>query len=281
MGLLLGVLVTIGWALSFAVKSGSSSGGAGLIIRFYDVGQGDAILIQKGEVQVLVDGGPGERILTHLGRDLPPWDREIELIVLTHPQADHLSGLLSVLERYQVRRILYYPSVYDTRGYADFLQKIEEKALADGTVVWQASRGGGLSLEEFSLEVLWPPAGYRSSNVNNESVVLQVGYGEFEALLLGDAEQEAQAKIALIRGGVEVLKVAHHGAWNGTYEPLLRIANPDLAVISAGTDNRYGYPHGETLELFKKLGVLVLRTDLDGTVTIRSDGRDFWYTTAR
>jgi len=104
-------LLLILWALSFRVAGGSSDKPL-LTISFYDVGQGDAILVTKGETQIVVDGGPNDNILSYLGQDLPPWDRKIELMVLTHPHADHLTGLLSVLEHYQVERILFYPVVY-------------------------------------------------------------------------------------------------------------------------------------------------------------------------
>jgi len=115
-GIILGTFLLIFWTIGPRFIT-SLSGGDDLFIRFYDVGQGDAILIEKGTTQILIDGGPNDQILTYLGRDLLPWDREIELLVLTHPHADHLSGLIPVIERYKVDRILYYPSFYDTVGY--------------------------------------------------------------------------------------------------------------------------------------------------------------------
>ena len=122
---LITTLLVIFWALSFKFARGSS-GGPLLTVNFYDVGQGDAILIAKGETQILVDGGPNDDILSYLGQDLPPWDRKIELMVLTHPHADHLTGLLSVLERYQVERVLFYPVADETKGYQKFLKAIRE-----------------------------------------------------------------------------------------------------------------------------------------------------------
>jgi len=252
------------------------SGENDLAVRVYDIGQGDAIMIQKGDTQILVDGGPDDRILAHLGRDLLPWDREIELLVLSHPQADHLTGLIAVLERYQVRKVLYYPSRYDTRVYQRFLELIKD----EGAEIIFASAGGTVSVGEVTLQVLWPTANFHHQNVNNESVVLLLDYLEFEALLLGDAEQAAQENLN-INGNTELLKVSHHGAWNGAYGPLLRAIAPRLAVISSGLDNRFGHPHSRTLSLLKGLGIPFLRTDLNGTITVWSDGYQFWYSTDR
>ena len=252
------------------------SGGNYLTVKIYDVGQGDAILIQKGDTQILVDGGPGDAVLTHLGRDLLPWDREIELLVLSHPQADHLAGLIAVLERYQVQRVLYYPSQYDTKLYQRFLELIK----SEGAEILLASAGGTVSVGEIVLQVVWPTANFRHQNVNNESVVLLLDYLYFEALLLGDAEQDAQKNL-LINENVELLKVSHHGALNGTYEPLLRAIAPQLAAISSGLDNRFGHPHSRTLSILGKLGIPFLRTDLNGTITVWSDGYHFWYSTDR
>ncbi|NIT03568.1 MBL fold metallo-hydrolase [Candidatus Saccharibacteria bacterium] len=245
-------------------------------MQFYDVGQGDAILIEKGDTQILVDGDPNRDILNHLGRDLLPWDREIELLVLTHPHADHLTGLLSVLERYQIKRILYYPSVYETQGYEQF----RKMSATEGARILHAVAGGQIRVGELILHIIWPTANFQAKNINNESVVLLLDYLDFEVLLLGDAEADVQRQLP-INYDIEVLKIAHHGSWDGTYEPLLRTANPDIAIISSGKDNRYGHPHAQALSLLAELEMPVLRTDIDGTVSVRSNGRDFWYTTAR
>lgn len=272
---LVGTFFLIFWALSSRFLA-PLSGGDDLMIRFYDVGQGDAILIQKGTVQILIDGGPNDRILTYLGRDLLPWDREIELLVLTHPHADHLTGLISVLERYQVKQILYYPSRYDTKGYQKFLELIQN----EGAEVFFASSGGSITVGEISLQILWPTANFHSDNVNNESLVMLLDYQEFEALLLGDAEKDVQRSLS-INVDIEVIKAAHHGSAQGAWEPLLRASAPELAVISAGAGNRYGHPYQQTLNLFDSYGIKLLRTDLNGTITVGSDGRGFWYDTDR
>src|SRR3990167_4829580 len=135
-GIILGTFLLIFWTIWPRLIT-SLSGERGLLVRFYDVGQGDAILIEKGTTQILIDGGPNDQILTYLGRDLLPWDREIELLILTHPHADHLTGLIPVIERYQIAKILYFPSAYDTRGY----QKFQELVKNEGAEVFWGQAG--------------------------------------------------------------------------------------------------------------------------------------------
>ena len=274
-GTLITTLLVIFWALSFQFARGSS-GEPLLTVSFYDIGQGDAILIERGETQIIVDGGPNDDILSYLGQDLPPWDRKIELMVLTHPHADHLIGLLSVLERYQVERVLFYPVAHETKVHQKFLKAIRD----EGAIIWKGESGVTVELSGVSLGVLWPRDGFSDTNINNSSVVLAVNYGEFNALLLGDAEKEAQVRFVSLVSEVEVLKVAHQGSWDGVYEPLLRQASPEWAVISVGK-NSYGHPHQTTLDLLGKLGIMVVRTDLSGTIKVMSDGEKFWYDTAR
>lgn len=275
LGTLLGTLLLVFWT-SKSHFSADLSGGNDLLVRFYDIGQGDSMLIEKGAVQILIDGGPNDRILTHLGRDLLPWDREIELLVLTHPHADHLSGLISVMERYEIRKILYFPSIYDTVGY----KKFQELVKNEGAEVLSGQAGGEIKVGELSLQILWPTANFRSNNVNNESLVMLLDYQDFEVLLLGDAEKDIQSRLS-VNIDIEVIKVGHHGSSNGSYEPLLRASAPELAVILVGADNRYGHPHKQTLDLFDKIRIPILRTDLNGTITVGSDGRGFWYDTDR
>lgn len=273
LGVLLLTLIVVFWALIPQFKA-ILSGENGFLIRFYAVGQGDAILIQEGNSQILIDGGPNDDILSYLGRDLLPWDREIELIVATHPQADHITGLIGVLERYKVEKVLYYQSAYDTKTYERFLEAVKN----EGAQVLSASAGGQIQVGELLLQIMWPTANFKAKNVNDESIVAVLDYKNFEVLLLGDAEQRVQKQL-FINVDIEVVKMAHHGSWNGTYEPLLRAIAPDLAIISVGANNQYGHPHNQTLGLLAKIGLPLLRTDLDGTIVVKSDGYDFWYST--
>ncbi len=281
-GTLITVLLVIVWALSFQLPRGSASTSY-LTMSFCDVGQGDAILLAKGNTQVLVDGGPGTDVLSCLGKEMSPWDRTIELMVLTHPHADHLMGLITVLDRYQVERVLFYPVDYDSEVYQSFLKAVGD----EGAVVLKGVAGAEIEFSGVHLRVLWPGdtetlgGAEAQRNINNASVVLLLSYGEFGALLLGDAEREAQIRFVSATPEVEVLKVAHQGSRDGIYESLLEKASPELAIISVGDKNSYGHPHQEALDLLARYRISVLRTDLSGTIRVVSNGQDFWYTTER
>jgi len=252
-----------------------------LHVSFLDIGQGDAILIQRGSQQVLIDGGPSPQTLTgELGERMPFWDRTIELVVLTHPHADHLSGLVEVLGRYQVEQVLYPDLEYGSSLYDEWEDLIEEKGIASTL----AQAGQEIDLGEgVTMAVLHPPATLlegTGSDTNNNSAVLRLDSGQVSFLLTGDIEWEAEFK--LIASGAEltctVLKVGHSGSNTSTSTDFLEAASPQLAVISVGEDNPYGHPYGEVVErLAESLGVEnVFRTDYDGTIEFITDGEELW-----
>ncbi len=253
------------WALVF-----SRSQHEGLV-RFLDVGQGDAILVTTASGQrVLIDGGPSPgKLLNHLGQALPFWERSIDVLVLTHPQRDHITGLVEVVKRYRVGTVV--ESGERTRGpeYAEWERLIESR----GVRRMALTAGSALRLDGAELSVLHPSAEalrvYGRSE-NNASLVLQLrAYGQ-SVLLTGDIE--APAERWLLSGaaaGLEttVLKVAHHGSKTSTTQAFLTAAEPRVAVVSVGSDNRFGHPSPEILERLS--GIPVLRTDRDGTVEVR------------
>jgi len=255
-----------------------------LHVSFLDIGQGDAILIQRGSQQVLIDGGPSPQTLVlELGERMPFWDRTIELVVLTHPHADHLSGLVEVLERYQVEQVLYPNLEYGSSLYDEWEALIEEKGIASTL----AQAGQEIDLGEgVTMTMLHPPATLlegTGSDINNNSAVLRLDSGQVSFLLTGDIEWEAEFK--LIASGVEltctVLKVGHGGSYTSTSLDFLEAASPQLAVISVGEDNPYGHPYGEVVErLEESLGAEnVFRTDADGTIEFITDGEGLWLVT--
>jgi len=255
-----------------------------LHVSFLDIGQGDAILIQRGSQQVLIDGGPSPQTLVlELGERMPFWDRTIELVVLTHPHADHLSGLVEVLERYQVEQVLYPNLEYGSSLYDEWEALIEEKGIASTL----AQAGQEIDLGEgVTMTMLHPPATLlegTGSDINNNSAVLRLDSGQVSFLLTGDIEWEAEFK--LIASGAEltctVLKVGHGGSYTSTSLDFLEAASPQLAVISVGEDNPYGHPYGEVVErLEESLGAEnVFRTDADGTIEFITDGEGLWLVT--
>jgi competence protein ComEC len=253
-----------------------------LHVTFLDVGQGDAIFIRTPSGrQVLVDGGPSEAtLLSQLGRRMPFWDRTLDLVVLTHPDLDHLTGLLGALERYQAETVIWRDVPADSPATVRWLELLE----VEGASVYQGEAGMRIALDEgLELTVLYPgpalpPAAAESAN--NASLVTRLEYGSASFLLPGDIEAVVEAD--LLREGLPlaatVLKVAHHGSCSSTGDPFLRAAAPAVAVISVG-ENDFGHPCDEVLARLADLQPY--RTDLAGTVELVSDGAQMWVRTER
>ena len=227
-----------------------------LHLIFCDVGQGDAVLITYGQTQILIDGGPDNKVLSCLSEYLPFWDRQLEAIFLTHPDTDHLNGLLTVFQRYQVK---YFFSNFKIEGI------IKAKSL---------QKGDKVKVGPLQLLALWPDSQeIASKDINENSLVLRLDFGQLKVLLEGDITQKIEEKIK--SDPVDILKVAHHGSKNSTNEDFLMRIRPKLAVISVGK-NRFGHPAKETLERFFKSQIKVLRTDEQQDIEIVSDGLG-WY----
>jgi competence protein ComEC len=255
-------------------------------VYFLDVGQGDATLIKQGNIDILIDGGPSPQAIdVELGKRLPFWDRSIELVVMTHPHADHLAGLVEVLSRYQVGEVLY-PELatsdegeYDKPLFDEWLRLIQDKNIK--SVLAQAYQE--LSIGDIVIEVLNPPAVPLSgteSDIDNNSVVLQVRAGDISFLVTGDlmweGEQELEYERLLPQS--TVLKVAHHGSDTSTTDEFLNVLMPQIAVISVG-ENDYGHPTAVVLDrLAGRLGINnIYRTDESGTIEFITDGQKLWH----
>lgn len=269
-----------------------------LEIIFCDVGQGDAILIQQGFHQVLVDGGPNNQALDCLDRYLPFFDREIDAVIVSHPQTDHFSALTAVIESYNVRFFVY-------NGFAGQSRRWEELSAAvvreEGIRVVEVEEGDSFKIGRIKLDVLWPRspslAGFKPSSaggsrpeenkvlgttsprdLNVDSLVLWLSYGDFDALLTGDIGATEEAQITNyqlpITTSLEVLKVPHHGSRYSSSAPFLKALKPVLAVIQVG-GNPYGHPAADTLERLEAVGSRTRRTDQDGDVVIRTDGKNW------
>jgi competence protein ComEC len=280
-------LVAIAVAISAAATAVAAAPDGALRIVVLDVGQGDAILVHgpRGG-RLLIDGGPDpDRLRIRLDERLPPWDRRLDAVVLTHPHEDHVAGMVALARRYRVGRF-YEPGM---RGPGPGYAAWREALTSAGARTLPLSTGDRLMLDGVGLRVLWPDRGEvpdepsdDGTAINNVSIVLLGVFGRQRFLLTGDIEEGVDPSL-LARGlpRVDVLKVAHHGSRTATTEAFVTAARPSIAVISAGRGNPYGHPTKATIGRLETGGATVLRTDLDGSVTIRLDGSSIGRGTTR
>ena len=199
---------------------------------------------------------------------LPDNKLHLEVVVLTHPQADHMNGLIDVLKRYTVLQFVEEPIGNDTVGYRELMTEIRNKKLEIRSVyVGDIIQ---FPISNFQFRVLWPERGFESKGLNETAIVGKLSFGNFDALLTSDAGLIAPPV------QVDVLKVPHHGSKYGMTKEWLEAVQPKLAIISVGKRNSYGHPTPEALKLLQEVGVRVLRTDQDGSVEVVSDGSRWW-----
>ncbi len=257
------------WAVSMFLLVSGVFLGAGIVrtaslvrIAFLDVGQGDAILITRGSNQLLIDTGKdGRSLLSELGKVLPPWDRRVETVILTHPDQDHIGALPDLLSKYRVSTLLSEDISSDTE-----IGRVVRDAI-DRRGIPRILPRAGLSIAmspDARAEVLFPDRDYRVSqkNTNAGSVVVRLRVGIETFLFTGDLPRE---EVVLPAEDIRVLKVSHHGSKYSTSDVFLNRMTPEEAVISVGK-NSYGHPAEEVLTRLEARGIRVFRTDRDGTV---------------
>lgn len=283
-GLLLGFLVLLVWQMP----------GTHTRIIACDVGQGDSILIIKGSNQVLIDGGPsGERVLSCLERYVPFWDRNIELIVLTNTDFDHMNGLSSVVNRYSLTKFVTADGVHES----DALERLVSVLSKLSVSVDSVEQGDTITVgvrDTLTFRVLWPPevddkylavfsnqidnaerkqilgASAKRGDLNERSVVLLLTDNGYRAMFTGDSGFQAEKELLTtgLLSKIDYLKVGHHGSKYASSLDFLEKIRPSIAVISVGEKNRYGHPTNETLERLSKIGAEVRRTDEEGDVLV-------------
>ena len=207
---------------------------------------------------------------------MPFWDRDISLVVLTHPDADHLTGLIEVMERYNVGKVLYPDMNFTSQAGAAWLAVVKEKNIEQCT----AKPGQQVSIENASVEVILPETAPDDTSVDAGSVCLRVSEGKISFLLTADLTSATEFELILERADLQctVLKVAHHGSAHGTSAEFLAVAEPAVAVISVGKDNNFGHPAPEVMQrLEEKVGKEnIYRTDDNGTIEFITDGEKLW-----
>jgi len=238
-------------------------------LYFFEVGQGDAELLKfPGGVKVLVDGGPDNSVLSALDSVLSPFDRYIDLVVLSHPETDHFSGLIEVVRRYETGIFLWGGQKASTNGFVDLASAVSEKKALSLVI----SEGDKIKYRDSIIEVLSPSAKLPAGNSTNDlSLVFKVYTGGVTSLFTGDIgflpEKDILARHDL---NVDVLKVPHHGSKNSSGMEFLNELSPKVSVIGVGR-NSYGHPAREALERLALAGSQIFRTDRDGTVKLIFD----------
>lgn len=248
-----------------------------LHIVFCNVGQGDAIFIRTPSGKdILIDGGPDQSVLSCLSRHMPFWDRQIELMMLTHPHQDHYMGLIHVLKRYTTLS-------FASQRYGSLEKPYQELAsmLASKQARLQSvCQSDAFRLSDgLSIEMLWPKECGKLHEIpqektldpNTVSLVQLLRFGKFKLLLTGDAEGDIQNQIRSLESDVDVLKVPHHGSIGAVDDEFLDLIKPELSIIMVGK-NSYGHPSKKVIEQLRNSGSRVLRSDLDGEVEVITDG---------
>ena len=249
-----------------------------LHIVFCDVGQGDAVLIRTPSgSDMLFDGGPDKKVLSCLSEHMPFWDRNIELIFLSHPHADHLTGLIDVIERYTLAHFVTEDLVNDTAEYRTLFEYLENKQVRWKNVV---ANERFRTPDGVTVTVLGPTEEYLAltspdGRINSRefaSLILHLRYGEFDLLLTGDSQSIQMEEATSGLGRIDVLQVPHHGSKTGLTSAIAERLSPKVAVISVGKNN-YGHPAKETVGLLQSEKSMILRTDREGNIEIVTDGK--------
>lgn len=252
--------------------------GQNLTIHFLDVGQGDSILIEYNNKAMLIDAGEndqGEIVTDYLqGQGISTLD----YLVATHPHSDHIGGMDDVLRNFQVEHFIDSGYPHTSKTYENMLTTIDQKDIPFEVV----KAGQTIDFDPaVDIEVLNPASTY-SNDLNENSIVLKISYGEISFLLMGDAGLETEEYI--MKAGYDmdsdILKVGHHASTSGSGPTFISSVSPEVSVIEVGAGNSYGHPHSEILDRLQKAST-VYRTDLDGTITVTTDGSTYTVTTEK
>jgi len=244
---------------------------APLEVTMLDVGQGDAFFIESpGGTQILIDGGRGTEVLRELSKVMPFWDRSLDLVIATHPDADHIGGLVGVLERFDVAHVLETSIENDTAMFRAYRKRVE----SEGAVRISPARGTRIIIDSSAVLTVLSRDVSTASKTNEASIIVRFDYGDTSFLFTGDAVKRNERELLRFHRmlNTDVLKVGHHGSNTSTSAEFLSAVSPDVALISVGADNRYGHPHKEVLDRLLASGADIVRTDTEGTVRLVSDG---------
>jgi len=246
-------------------------------VHFIDVGQGDSILIKSGELAMLIDAGEiksGETVTNYLKNT---GISKLEYLIGTHPHTDHIGGLSSIIQAFDIKTIIMPKVENTTKTFDELLDLIKEKGLKITSPVV----GQEYTLDKATFKILAPAKKYKG--INDNSVVIRLSHGENDFLFTGDIEKKAEKDILDNTKNLdaEVLKVAHHGSNSSSTSKFLKTVKPKYTVICVGEDNKYKHPHPETIKRIELVGALIYRTDLNGSIVFKSDGSEITITTTK
>lgn len=257
----------------FLIRS-DLSGLPSLTLGMLDVGQGDSIFIQSPSgVQVLFDGGAAHKSIGPLAKFMPPFDKTIDAVVITNPDADHIGGLADILSRYAVGAVLEPGTLNDAKAFKNLKDEIRRKNIPDIL----ARRGMKMDLGGGAIiEILFPDRDVRTWATNDGSVVARLSYGGTSVMLTGDATKETEDIILRENAAKKlrstVLKAGHHGSRTSSSYAFVNTLSPKYALVSDGRDNKYGHPHEEAMNIISGVGSKIFRTDILGSIIMISDG---------
>lgn len=257
--------------LVWGLWTGFFVGNNELVVWNFDIGQGSAALIKTPDGQiVLFDGGPDARLLSKVGSVLPSWQRDVDLMLASHPDTDHIAGFVPLSKSYEVQTF-GDPGLFEGNPLEDSLLSVLQK---QNTNIKKLQAGDILKVGEVEIKVLSPSKEEeKNTDTNIRSLVILVTYGKVRTLFMGDASVEVESR--LVKEGIEpvdVLVVGHHGSISASSTEFLEVIKPKWAIISAGLDNDFGHPHPVVLERLKAANVQVLRTDQMFDILLKTDG---------
>ena len=265
-----GILLILGLLVFLGCREWTRRPDGRTHVRFLDVGQGDAILIESPEgKRVLIDGGPDWSVLERLGQTLPFFDRRIDMVINTHPDLDHSGGLPSVFNRYRTGLLVLPPAMEASFFFSSLLQTAQVKKIP----IRRITAGETIRIESgTTLSVLWPPENLPQTllkNSNNHSLLLRLDSHGKRVLLTGDTEEPIERILTMARADLraDILKIGHHGSRSSSGTGFLLAIHPSLAVISVG-ENTFGHPRPEIMKRLEELGIPIRRTDREGTIDI-------------
>ncbi len=241
-----------------------------------DVGQGDSLFIESPTgTQIMFDGGPPRSVLGPLARAMSPFDKSIDALVITNPDADHIGGFLDILKNYKVGRVFESGTLTDSKTYQNLREEMQKQNIPDILVKrgMKLDLGGGVI-----INILFPDRDVSAWATNDGGVVARLSYGQTSIMLTGDATAKTE-KIILEENypsqlASTILKVGHHGSRTSSSTSFVKAVMPSYALISVGKDNKYGHPHQETLDTLAQFGAKIFRTDLLGSIVMKSDGQN-------